>query len=488
MITSRLHPNYTTSRLLWDFFLESYHGGPAYINNQLFKYYKEGEKEFELRKQRAYRENYCKNIVDIVNSYIFKDPAVRHTANSKLDNFYKNVDNAGMNINEFMKQISLMSFIMGRMYVVIDSERLGEDEITGTFADSLKAKPYCYSVLPQNVTDVSFDKFGNINWIIIREWDRDDSDPFSSNGEYNERYRLWLPGEWQLYDSAGNLIDSQETGLDCVPVLYIDSGEKISEINSTGLIYDIAYLDRAIYNNNSRIDAIIADQTFSQLIFPVEGLLISEMLTDDTMKDQFLTLATNRILFYSAASEAKPEYISPDASQAEFILSTIKHQINQIYASVGLQPINSNGYTSGTSKQWDFDKLNKILANKANKLEIMENKIVDIFNKWTGANSSAVVNYPNDFDIRSLSDELLLAQEFSLLEMSKTFNAEMKKNLAVKALPKADNKLIDTILKEIDENAKEVDTNTETFDFDENKTKMNQMEQTKLQTEARYQE
>lgn len=492
MITSRLHPSYHINKYLWDFFLDSYYGGPHYLNTQLFKYYKEGPKEFDLRKERAYRENYCKNIVDIINSYIFKEQATRKTTNKKLDDFYKDFDGAGSDVSQFMKKVSTKSSVLGRTYVVVDKTSLSDEERTGTFADNLKTKPYCYTVNPQDVPDVAFDKFGNIKWIIIREWNREDDDPFNDSGDLSLQYRLWMPGEWQLYDESGDMIDSGQTGIDCVPVVYVDSGESISELNSTGLLFDIAYLDRSIYNNYSRLDAIIADQTFSQLIFPVEGLLVQEMMTDETMREQFLTLATNRILFYSASCEAKPEYISPDASQANFILETIKHQINQIYASIGLQPIASSSYASGTSKQWDFDKLNKILAGKSSNLEIAERKILNIFNQWTGANATATINYPNDFDIRSLSDELLLAQEFSLLDISQTFNSEIKKNLVLKSLPKLDQKTMQTIFDEIDMKAKEFDESEEVFDFDnssntEEKDKMNQMEQTKLQTEARYQ-
>jgi hypothetical protein len=41
---------------------------------------------------------------------------------------------------------------------------------------------------------------------------------------------------------------------------------------STPLIADIAYLDRAAANYLSNLDAIIQDQTFSQLVIPAEAL------------------------------------------------------------------------------------------------------------------------------------------------------------------------------------------------------------------------
>ena len=457
----------------------------------MFKYYKEGDAEFNQRKERAYRENYCKNVVDIINSYIFKESALRKYNDKELEKFFGNIDGKGNDIAQFMKRVSTLSSVVGRMYVVVDKGRLPENEITGTHYDNLKTSPYCYMVYPQDVTDIAFDDFGEVKWAVIRERTRDDDDPFVSDGDYTANYKLWQKGSWILYDEGGTELDSGFTGMDFVPVIPVDSGEEIGELSSAGIIYDVAFLDRSIFNNYSRIDAIIADQTFSQLIFPIEGLPLQEMMTDSDLSERFLKMATNRVLFYSvAAGEAKPSYISPDATQAEFILSHVKHQITQLYTSLGLQPIQSSNYASGTSKEWDFDRLNKLLAGKANNLEIAEKKIVRAYSKWMNKEIHAVINYPNEFNIRSLADELLLFQECTLLYVSKKFNAEIKKNLATKALPKADKRTMDDIFHEIEERAEELDLQKENFDFDETQrveeeqTKSNQLLQKNYQTKA----
>ena len=50
-------------------------------------------------------------------------------------------------------------------------------------------------------------------------------------------------------------------------------GQSESPYFSPSLIDDIAYLDRAVANYLSNLDAIIQDQTFSQLAIPVQSLL-----------------------------------------------------------------------------------------------------------------------------------------------------------------------------------------------------------------------
>lgn len=103
-----------------------------------------------------------------------------------------------------------------------------------------------------------------------------------------QRYRLWTRNEWFLFreevkKGAGNagrrtakvvLEDKGEHKLGVVPVFPVDCiGESESPYFSPSLIDDIAYLDRAVANYLSNLDAIIQDQTFSQLAIPVQSLL-----------------------------------------------------------------------------------------------------------------------------------------------------------------------------------------------------------------------
>ena len=492
-VLTRTHPRYTDYARLWNFYSESYVGGETYFKNHLIRYYKEGETSYDNRIQRAYRENYCKSVIDIINSYLFKEPATRHLGDERLEKFYQNIDGHGKDVTQFMKSASIASSIFGRVYVVVDKTRLPEEKATGTAKDDLDASCYCYLVSPTAVKDVAFDDFGRIKWIIIEETVRDDSDPFESSGDLTTQTRVWTQKGWFLYDDKGDITQQGTYDFGYPPVIYIDTGEKIDSYNGTSVVSDIAYMDKAIFNSLSKLDNIISDQTFSQLIFPIEGLIVEEIVREPELKDKFMKLAVGNILFYSAQTEAKPEYISPDASQAKVILETIKHQIRQIYASLGLQPpdTESENYKSGVSKQYDFDKLNKLLAGKADNLELAERQIVEIFNKWMKTDFEATINYPDEFDIRTLADEIILGQELMLLDISETFNKVVQKNIAKKALPREGKDTIDKILKEIE--AKKEPSLEEQMDFDgedpkdalhaEKNKKIQQLTQTKFRVQ-----
>lgn len=493
-ITTRNHPEYAFYKPEWDFFLQTYQGGQPYIDANLIQDVSESDESFGKRKLRAYRENYSATLVDIVNSYLFKEPVNRKLPDDKLNDFFENIDGQGGDIDRFMQRASIFSSVMGRVYIAIDKPALAEEEKTNTRLDTLRTQPYAYIIFPQNMQDVAFNKDGTVKWAITQEFERNDDDPFFSDGDVEKRYRVWVAGAWHLYDEKGALLDSGETNMSRVPIVPLDTGEKLDAYNSPGLLYDIARLDRSIFNNYSRLDSIVNDQTFSQLIFPIQSLPMSEIMEDANLRRQYLSLATNRVFFYDASSEASPEYISPDASQAQFILDLIKHQIRQLFGSLGMKADTAEGLTpqSGVSKAYDFDKLNKLLSSKARNLEVVEYEIVRLFEEWneTTVLDEFETHYPEEFDIRSLSDEVILTQELALLNISKTFNTEVEKNLAHKALPRANKDKMDEINKEIEDKYKNLSEEDEVFDFDNQKQsakdKSNEMTQTKYQLEKKF--
>jgi len=470
----RRHPKYAEYNLSWQFFLESYLGGPSYINKHLFRYFKEGEEEFAKRKERGYRENHTKRVIDMVNSYLFKESAFRQTENALIKKFFDNFDGRGRPIDRFMKLASIFSSIMGRVYIVCDKPPLPDELITGTQGDNLRpeAFPYCYMVYPQNVLDISFDELGQIRWALVLEQKRDDEDPFNSSGDVEDRYRLWLPDHFYLYDDKGALIEEGDTKLGRVPIVILDSEEQ-DEYTGQSLVADVAYLDRAIMNNWSRLDVIVNDQTFSQLIFPVEGLP-ADILEDKKLREKFLTLAGNRVILYSAQAQAAPQFISPDASQSTFVLDMISKQVKQLYASLGLQGETATEIkeNSGVAKAYDFDKLNKLLASKADNIEQAEREIVEIFKLFMGGiKAEVVIDYPDEFNVKSLADEVALVQELTLLDISKTFTKQLHKALVGRTLPRLNQKTAATIEKEIDEQAKDDEEAAKLprFPFDQNK-------------------
>ncbi len=461
-IISRRHPKYNDYNQRWEFWLKSYLGGDDYITEEnLFQYFKEGDEEFASRLLRAYRENHSRWCIDLINSYLFQQPTARKITNTNiaLQQFFENFDGNNNDIDKKMKIFSQYASALGRVYLVVDKTALPEEEITGTAADNLKAIPYVYKIHPQDMLDIAFDQFGDIKWALVREISRDDDDPFKEISSTNGiliRHRLWEKDKWTLFDETGNIINTGTTNINMVPIVVLDNEEYDSPYMGQSLIADIAPLDRAIFNNWSRLDTIVNDQAFSQLIFPIQGIP-TNVYEDAELRDKFLVMATNRVLLYNGDGGSAPAFIAPDATQAEFILKMIGQQTKQLYSMMGLQGETSTDVNtqSGVSKAYDFQKLNKVLASKAKNLEQAEKAIVEIFDAWQGGVGTEVeIQYPTEFDVASLMDEINIANQLATLNISKKFTTEIEKNIVIKALPKTNDTIIKEIFTEIDEQLK----------------------------------
>lgn len=420
-LVTRKHPEYEKMLPHWTFLLQTYEGGRAWFDDNIFRYFKEGDKEYNQRVVRAYRFNHSREIVDLINKYVFKGEIRRNIDDAKpsIVKFWKNATRSGVDIGSYIRHVSKLSSIYGRIWVVVDSINKGK-------GDSIKeadVSVYSYEVAPQDVLDMSFDDEGFLQWIFIRESVRDDEDPFESTGDVSYRYRLWTKDSWYLIKdvSAGpessdrqyEISEQGEHGLGVVPVFSVDHMVSENLYTSPSLIGDIAYLDRACANYLSNLDAIIQDQTFSQLAIPAQGLLPGQ-----DQHGQLIEAGTKRIFTFDGEG-GQPFYLSPDPKQAELIITSIKQIINEIYHSVGVagertKQDNSAGIdnSSGVAKAYDFERVNSLLVSKAAALQRAENKLIELVMRWHGDDGydaeedTPLVVYPTNFDTRTLYDEL----------------------------------------------------------------------------------
>jgi hypothetical protein len=226
-----------------------------------------------------------------------------------------------------------------------------------------------------------------------------------------------------------------------VPVFPVDHMPSENLYHSPALIEDIAYLDRAVANYLSNLDAIIQDQSFSQLIMPHQALLPGE---DEAAK--LLELGTKRIMTFDATATVSPSYISPDPKQASMILAVINKIINEIYHSIGMagertKEDNATGIdnSSGVAKAYDFSRLDTMLAAKARSLEIAENTMCELVDAYFGADvqpgTYELVKYPESFDVRGLADELQLGMQLSLLTAPDEVRREQMRIIVDKLFP-----------------------------------------------------
>ena len=458
----RRHPDYEANAAHWVFLAASYRGGRSWFKINIFKYVKEGEKEFKDRLKRAFRFNHTREVVDLVNKYIFRAPVHRNEdgAGEQVRDFWKKATRSGLTISQYMEQVSQLASIYGRIWVVVDSNAT-EETVSKADEKEQGIGVYSYTVKPEWALDMAYDEDNELEWILLYEPKRDDSNPFTSSGAWVENFRLWTRDEWILFrkTTKGRAVTVTVVGRDAhdigrVPVFRVDHVPSDNAYTAPALIGEVAYLDRAIANYLSNLDAIIQDQTFSQLAMPAQG-----MLPGEDGFDKLIEMGTKRIFTFDGEHGTRPEYLSPDPKQAQLIIEVINKVIAEIYHSIGLSgerttQDNAVGIdnSSGVAKAFDFDKVNALLAAKAASLDDAENKLVALARKWHGIDTDDdedLVKYPDDYDVRGLYDEFDVAMRLGQVEAPETMRKEQMKLIIEKLFPRIAKVLKDKMLSEV---------------------------------------
>jgi hypothetical protein len=449
-LITRRHPEYSDKMKHWEFLCATYEGGRDWFKaGNIFRYIKEGDGEYRDRVARCYRFNHSREVVDLLNKYLFKQNITRSTdAPESVKAFWDKSTKNGLGIRDFVRQAGKKASVSGRIGVVIDNNAQG-DVVTKADEKEAGVRTYGYIVSPTQLLDYDFDEDGDLNWILIQEVARDAADPFTSSGAQVERYRLWDKQTWRLFEErqigrSGKTrvveIANGEHGLGEVPVILHDHIISDEDYAPQALIDDIAYLDRAVANYLSNLDAIIQDQTFSQLAMPAQNVLPGE---DNYNK--LLEMGTKRIFLYDGEGGAQPFYLSPDPKQAQMILAVINKIINEIYHTVGLagertKQDNALGIdnSSGVAKAYDFERVNALLQAKADSLEVLENRIVRLVALWNGEENKVdkpLVSYPDNFDTRGLYDEFDIAARLMLVDAPKEVRQHQMEMVIDKLFP-----------------------------------------------------
>lgn len=450
-VIKRRHPEYDASLAHWQFLEATYNGGRQWFEKNIFAYHKEGKKEFKDRLCRAYRFNHTREIVNLVNKYVFRGEVKRQDdPTPALGEFWKRATRDGRTIQQFMRQADVKASTFGRVWIVVDSNLQDGEAVSVADQKTGGSQTYAYIVPPTHMLDMGFGENGEMLWALIYEPVRDDDDPFKSSGNVKKRWRIWTRDNWYLICEKGSgtkmtcEIEKQGVNrLGVVPIVALDAlGNHESQYTSPALINDVAYLDRAVANYLSNLDAIIQDQTFSQLAIPAQNL----MPGDDDYK-KMVEMGTRRVFVYDGEGGTGPFYLSPDVKQANLILQVISKIINEIYHSVGVagertKEDNSKGIdnSSGVAKAYDFERVNSLLSAKSRSLEQAENEISRLVLLYAGEEKEVsddfkYVTYAESYDVRGLMDEFSVCERLTLIDAPKTIRRQQMRMLVDKLFP-----------------------------------------------------
>jgi hypothetical protein len=201
-----------------------------------------------------------------------------------------------------------------------------------------------------------------------------------------------------------------------------------------------------LYHAISELREILRNVTFPVLTLPVKDEAMLQKLKN-------ITIGTENFVPYTPEGGGKPDYIAPPEGPAKTLLEYINFLISQIYKAVNLEfALGSHSQKSGVALEFEFQQLNTLLTGLALQMEKAEYQIADLVAKWNNKKRfDGSISYKKDFSFRDLERELKVAMDAITLNISETFNAELKKKLAREILGDfVDEKIFATIDTEIE--------------------------------------
>jgi hypothetical protein len=457
-IVENPHPFWLKYNNLWNFLLSAYEGGYDYTHakmvsdgtvvrlgttelnsstqGNLFKHPKERNDDYAARVEMSYYYNFVAPVIDIYTDHLFKqgieadfgsiDWAVQEQA--------EDIDRMGSSVNEFRKEMADLAQIYGHVFVVADLPIINEEINSRADVIRSKALPYFSFYPPQNVINWSLDRFGRPYWILLSETLDFNENVFAFDRTAKEmkQYRLWTRDEWYLFDTDYNQIATGRHGLGLVPVtcVFDKRSKKAHNFLGVSFVSDIAFIARDIFNLCSELRQILRDQTFAFLALQGTGDEYNEII-----------LGTGKGLCYPEGRNA-PQYISPPPQNAEVYANNIDRQVSKIFQLAKLEGGSAkfDGQTaveqSGVSKAWDFNQTNSALSKKASNLEDGETKLWQIFARWNGQEFDGSIQYPDEFSIQSLFDDLNEAEKLARQALGDSFDTAVKTAIIKKKFPR----------------------------------------------------
>lgn len=414
---NRRHDLYDDWKESCDFLWLSYEGGKAYhISEQMLdKYPRELDSLYEERRKRAYLLNFFASTVDAYVASIFRRDPVRTGAQDDdgndteltqpLQDFIEDATGNGTDLNTFSRRVATFALAAERAFV-------GVDVRTGGI-------PYAYPIHPYNVLDFSADPTtSELRWVLVAEQEVIDDDPAQERQVY-ERYRLWTPQEWGVYDKDGTLLSSGRNSAKRVPIVMVPG-------HAVRLpVYDISLIQKRIYNLSSQLDEILNNATFPMLYVPAgEGVDdVSSIETEFSANgtEHPLVVGPARVLELPTDKDVNtiiPGWLSPPDAPARVIMDERRALVDAIRNLAGLERRDPDAISpqSGVAKAYDFRETNERLISLAQVVEEYETELFEIVQAY-GVGGEINVSYHKDFQVRdfqALTDTFEKLQDFKL--------------------------------------------------------------------------
>lgn len=418
---SREHGFYSNRKRVWLRNHAAYSGGREYISQALIEHLSEIPLEYQERVQRAYYFNYPRKIARLITQYVLAVRPERSNADPELAEDWSRT---GLRVDEVMRQACTMLNLFGCAWLCVDMPFF---EGPKSKADEIREKlrPYVTAISPLNVVDWCYGSDGQLSWVLTREQDIDNSDPYKTPIALEIR-KLWTRNDVTIVTQRSDAmpVDPKivEHGLGVVPFI------RMTEVDGFGIganhwFDDVVNISDAILNNESEAQMNTVKQMFGLLVVGesfANGTLKTQQDNDsDEAESVSSVIARSAAIIESPEDKGVSRYISPSGAETATIRAENIALMRQMFECAMISTSKDTRMVeSAEAKLWDFQAIEQYMRTRADMLEQCEVQAWELMSLWQPTVPIPTVSYNRNFAVLELKDAVA-----SLMELS-AFNPE----------------------------------------------------------------
>jgi hypothetical protein len=385
------------SRDRWMFLYDSYVGGDEYKRGgYLTRYQLESEGEYAQRTAVTPLDNQCRSIIATYISFMFRQCPEREfgtlAAEPTLEDFLKDCDWEGRDLDSFMKQAAIYANIFGHTWIVMSKPDVGAI----TRADEIAAgvRPYLNLLTPLAVTDWKWARRLNGSYeLVYLKYVEDTNDSVTVIKEWTKTEVTTSHLNHDKEVIADRLIELNGLGQIPAVIMYAHT----SAVRGIGLstITDIADAQKFIFNMTSEAEQAVRLGSHPSLVKTKEtnaGSGAGSIIEMPEHMDPAL----------------KPYVLEFNGQEIGSIYTAINNTVSSIdkMANTGSIRATEAKMMSGVSREVEFQLLNARLAEQADNIELAEEQLWQIFCAYQGQVWAGEITYPSSFAVRDTQNEL----------------------------------------------------------------------------------
>lgn len=449
-LIEQVHPAVEAHTAEWELALDAYDGEGGFLDGEnLWRFPRENESEWQARKRQARYHNFSATLVDYYTRKVCAEIS-RETTDEGLQAWWMNVDGAGTDATTFMRRNLAKALAAGHVGLLVDKTPEAPD---GPRRVDERASVFVTRYLPTAILDWRLAHDEAITAVKLLE----DvvSDDLIADPSNEQRVLLWDRDEWVRVTAADTdrvAIDRQEHGLGLVPLVVLRPFRS-ARWAFVGKPLVPASVLCAIYNRGSEQDTVLRDQAFS--VFVVQ--LPPDADLDKAKKALGDEVGATRALFAFGPAE----YQTPDMAVSETLEQHQTFLVQALYRAAHV-PFDNASRDAQTAEaiRLEHEALEAVLKGVADECHRVEIALAKLYFAWTSATPEAAaaafeaadvqIVYPDTFFEADPKAELdVLAAAIPAVQ-SQTFEHEAQKRIVALTAPDLDEGTRDKIHNEID--------------------------------------